>query len=274
MTMTSATDTAPAATGTVAGSAAVGLPRRSWVEHVMGLPISVHVRGDAATSAGVERAVCTLYESLRQVDERFSPYRPDSEVSAIRRGEPPTSSAELLEIRALCAEARRRTDGAFDAELPGGFDPSGLVKGWAVERATGPLREAAAGSDWLVNAGGDILLHAEPGRSWQVGVEDPGNLNRTLRTFALSHGAIATSGDARRGAHITDPRTGRPADSGMLSATVIAPTLLRADVYATAAYVRGLASLPWLVRERGVRVLFVRADGSRVSTLSHPKDRS
>jgi thiamine biosynthesis lipoprotein len=242
------------------------LPRRAWVEQVMGLPISVHVRGDAALSPNVDRAVLELFESLRRADQRFSTYRADSEVSGRRRGQAARPSADMLEVLALCDQARALTRGAFDADLPGGFDPSGLVKGWAVERATGPLREAAGGSDWLVNAGGDILLHAKAGRTWRVGIEDPRSPDRTLRALSLSRGAIATSGHARRGAHITDPRTGRAADGAVLSATVVAPTLLRADVYATAAYVHGVQALPWLGRADGARILLVRADGSLLST--------
>jgi thiamine biosynthesis lipoprotein len=243
---------------------ATTLPRRAWVEQVMGLPVSVHVRGAAAGSPLVAHAVSELYRSLHRDDERFSTYRAGSEVSALRRGELPTPSPDLQAVLRLCAQARERTGGAFDADLPGGFDPAGLVKSWAVERAAAALRDAAAGSDWLVNAGGDILLHAEAGRAWLVGVEDPRDPARTLRAFRLSHGAIATSGSAHRGAHITDPRTGQPARTGLLSATVLAPTLLWADVYATAAYVRGDDALRWLGGIPGVRALLVRPDGTQV----------
>jgi thiamine biosynthesis lipoprotein len=250
------------------------LPRRAWVEQVMGLPVSIHVRGDAAMSPTVERAVAEVYARLRRADERFSTYRWDSEVSALRRGEVAEPSPEMAEVLALCAEARERTGGAFDADLPGGFDPSGLVKGWAVERASAPLREAASGSDWLANAGGDILLRAGDGRTWQVGIEDPRDPTRTVRTFSLASGAIATSGHARRGAHITDPRTKTAVDNDVLSATVLAPTLLWADVYATAAYVRGLESLTWLGRTGGTSVLLVRRDGSLVSTSATETPRA
>jgi thiamine biosynthesis lipoprotein len=234
----------------------------------MGLPVSVHVRGDAAPSAPVARAVAELYRSLRRDDERFSTYRPGSEVCALRRGELAVPSPDLREVRRLCDEARERTGGAFDADLPAGFDPSGLVKGWAVERAVAPLRVAAAGSDWLVNAGGDILLHAEGGRGWLVGVEDPRDPATTLGTVRLNRGAIATSSGAHRGAHITDPRTGGPARSGVLAATVAAPTLLWADVYATAAYVRGAQALGWLRGIHGVRAMLVREDGTLVATAN------
>ena len=261
--MTTAT---PATPGTVPADQ---LPRRAWVEQVMGLPVSVHVRGEHAHSTLVEQAVRQVYRSLREADARFSTYRSDSEVSALRRGEGIEPSDDMLEVLALCAQARARTGGVFDADLPGGFDPSGLVKGWAVERAAEPLRELAVGNDWLVNAGGDIVLHAEAGRTWRVGVEDPRDPSRTLSTFSLSHGAIATSGHLRRGDHIIDPRTGRPAERSVLSATVLGPSLLWADVDATAAYVRGEESLGWAGRMPGSTLLLVRSDGSLVSTRPH-----
>jgi FAD:protein FMN transferase len=239
------------------------LPRRAWVEQVMGLPVSVHVRAAGAHSPAVAAAVAEFYRRLHRDDRRFSTYRPDSEVSALRRGELPEPSQDLRTVLELCQRAKERTGGAFDADLPGGFDPGGLVKGWAVERAAATLRDAVGGGDWLVNAGGDILLHAAPGRTWVVGVEDPRDPARTLLALALSAGAVATSGPARRGAHITDPRTGRPVGPGLLSATVLADTLLCADVCATAAYVLGAGGLT----ELGVRGLLVREDGSQLSTL-------
>lgn len=257
---------APLAPGPVLVRSDDELPRRAWVEQVMGLPVSIHVRGPAAHATPTERAVSDIFTQLHEVDRRFSTYRADSEVSARRGGAAGPPSPELGRVLALCEEARRRTRGAFDADLPSGFDPSGLVKGWALERAARHLADAAHGSDWLVNGGGDITLHAEPGRTWQVGIEDPRDPSRTLRTFALADGAIATSGCGRRGAHIIDPATGQPARGTLLSATVLAPSLLWADVYATAAYVDGVESLSWLTPLGPLEVLLVRADGSLVST--------
>src|SRR3954453_17080997 len=102
--------------------------RRAWVEQVMGLPVSVHVRGPEADDPETGRLVQLVFASLRADDRRFSTYRPDSEVSRLRSGEAVAPSDHMLTALDLCAEARRRTDGAFDARLPGGFDPSGLVK--------------------------------------------------------------------------------------------------------------------------------------------------
>jgi FAD:protein FMN transferase len=221
------------------------LPRRAWVQQVMGLPVSVHVRGSAlgddddGARDGVETAVAELFAELRRLDARFSTYRADSEVSLLRAGGRAAPSPLLAEVQQLCAVARGATGGAFDADLPGGWDPSGLVKGWAVERAVAPLRVvcAALGLDWLVDAGGDVLLRAVDGRTWSVGVEDPADPSRLLGSLRLRDGAVATSGSAHRGAHIVDPATGAPATTAV-QATVVGPSLLWADVFATAAVVK------------------------------------
>lgn len=253
-------------TGPGAGPAALPLfgeaaseadhPRRAFVTQVMGLPLSVHVRGPAASGPDVEEAVESAFTSLRLDDELFSTWKPDSLISRVRRGEVALqdSGPLLLEVAELCDEARRRTRGAFSAWLPGRdgipeFDPTGLVKGWAVQRAFHALtaRLAAVGShDLLISAGGDVVLGCArtdtPG--WVVAVEDPRDRSRALLTLRMRAGAVATSGTAARGQHIINPESGRPA-AGLLSATVVGPDMLWADVYATAAFVDGSESAAW-----------------------------
>ena len=230
--------------------------RRSWVEQIMGMPISVHLRSSepgAALSPAVELAVAEVFDDLRWVDETFSTYRPSSEVMRLNRGEltADESHPAVQEVIALCEEARRRTDGAFDAHLPGPegtrwFDPSGLVKGWAVERAALHLA-TLVDVDHCVNAGGDVTIgstSATPG-PWRIGVEDPLDLTRMIAVFELTEGAVATSGRTHRGLHIIDPATGAPAGR-LLTATVLGASLMWADVYATAAVVKGDAAIGWL----------------------------
>lgn len=238
-------------------------PRRAFVEQIMGLPISVHVRGPKARGPEVAGAVTELFTALRADDERFSTWKPASPVSRIRRGEMSLEDADprILEVAALCEEATRRTGGAFSAWLPGpdgepAFDPSGLVKGWAVEQAFDALVErldrlgAAEGfgaHDVLVSAGGDVAVQCARTDTpdWRIGIEDPRDRRRILLSVPLRRGAVATSGTAARGQHILDPTTGRP-PAGLLSATVIGPRLTWADVYATAAFVRGRDAATWI----------------------------
>lgn len=222
-------------------------PRRVWVEQIMGMPISIHVRGSAdAVAAEVETAVAQAFSHLRRVDGVFSTWRADSELMRLRRGGLAETDGHpwLREVRALCEEAEVRTGGLFSATRRGVdgtavYDPTGLVKGWAVEGAARHL-SLVPGTAFCLNAGGDIVAGA--GRRageltpWRIGVEDPRDRSRVAATIDLTVGGVATSGAAARGAHIVDPRTGRPVERAG-SATVTGPSLLWADVWATAVFV-------------------------------------
>lgn len=239
--------------GSASGEAAADLPRKAWVEQIMGMPISVHLRGPDPVGAGSE-AVQAVFAQLREVDRVFSTWKADSEVSRLQRGELDVTQCapEVREVVQLCAEAKERTEGWFDAWLPGPnggprrFDPTGLVKGWAIERA-GDLLAAVPEHDFLINAGGDITVgcHRTDTPPWTIGIENPADRSRLVATAPLRTGGVATSGTAARGAHILDPTTGLPA-TALGSVTVIGPSLMWADVYATAAFARGPACADWL----------------------------
>jgi thiamine biosynthesis lipoprotein len=217
--------------------------------------------------------VALVFAALAADDAMFSTYRADSTVSAIRRGELRLNVAgpRVREVAALCDEAARRTGGAFSAWRPGPdgkptFEPSGLVKGWAVEQAFDVLSERLAElgpHDLLINAGGDIAVRCDRADTpdWRIGIEDPRERARMLRVLDLRNGAVATSGTAARGPHIVHPTTGAPAE-GLLSATVIGPSLLWADVYATAAFVDGPDAVHWLSRLPGYVAELVGLDGT------------
>lgn len=252
----------------LAAVVAGGGERRAWVEQVMGMPVSVHARGDGARSGAVDDAVRTVFAELRRLEAIFSTYRPESQVSRVQRGELALDAcdAEVREVRRLCEVARVLTDGAFDAWLavpgrPGVFDPTGLVKGWAVARAARALDDVAEVA-FAVGAGGDILLRpGAAGREWLIGIEDPRDRARVLATAPVSDGAVATSGTSARGLHIVDPRTGSRAME-VLSATVVGPSLVWADVFATAAVAHGRSAVDWVRGLHGTSGLLVLADGT------------
>ena len=217
----------------------------------MGMPMSIHLRGPGASSVAAEAAVTMAYDELRRADALFSTYRHDSDVSRINAGTLVLADAyaDVRAVAALCETARERTAGAFDARLPapgGGtwFDPSGLVKSWAAERAFVALA-ALDGCDAYLGAAGDIVVQTQFSAPWRVGIEDPGDPSRILDVVELTAGAVATSGISRRGPHLIDPRTGSPADA-LLAVTVVGPSLLWADVYATAACAYGDDAMGWL----------------------------
>ena len=235
-----------------AGAAEPGLQsmvpmRRAWVEQVMGLPISVHVRAVDTAREDIAVGVRRVFGHLRLVDRVFSTWRADSDLLRLQHGEvePDEAHPWLAEVTDLCLEAEEVTDGLFSgwrSRVDGRrvFDPTGLVKGWGVAGAAAHL-EVLDEIDWCIGAGGDLAAGTGRGMvdmtpTWRIGIEDPRDRRRIADVITLSRNAVATSGSAARGAHIVDPATGSPIDR-IGSATVIGPDLMWADVWATAAFV-------------------------------------
>lgn len=171
----------------------------------------------------------------------------------------------------LGAAAEEESAGAFSVWLPGAnrrrrLDPSGVVKGWAVERAAEHLR-ALADTDFCLSAGGDMTCRTlDPSSGpWRIGVEDPADSSRILAVIPVFTGAVATSGTAHRGQHLVDARSGRP-PAEVASVIVVAGSLTSADIDATAAYAQGEEAARWLETRPGRSALVVWTDG-RTTTV-------
>ena len=235
----------------------------------MGTVFSIDVRAPGCPPAAVADAVGWLH----WVDATFSTYQPQSQLSRLARGElsPTECAPEMTEILTRCAELEHEADGYFSAYATGQLDPSGLVKGWAIQRVSDRLR-AAGSRNHCVNGGGDVQCvgQAAPNRPWRVGIADPHQPGQILGTVVADQGvdglspalAVATSGSAERGAHITDPRT-RLAATALASVTLIGRDLGTTDAYATAAFAMGERAPAWIEARPGHRGLVVFADGRR-----------
>ncbi|MEU1624557.1 FAD:protein FMN transferase [Streptomyces sp. NPDC020096] len=222
---------------------------------------------DIACDGGprVRSAIEAAVASLHTADAVFSTYRPDSQLSRLARGELDLAQcdAEVAEVLRLCERARERTDGWFSAGYAGGLDPTGLVKGWAVERAARMIADAGA-PGVCVNGGGDIQLlgEPEPGQPWRVGIAHPlrpGELATVVE--GAEELAVATSGTAERGCHVLDPRSGRPPVDAAASVTVVARSLTDADAWATAAFAMGARARRWLEGLPAAEAFGVTAEG-------------
>jgi thiamine biosynthesis lipoprotein len=232
------------------------------VEHVMGMPISLALRGRHAGDAHGDAAWAAALEVLRAADRTFSTYRADSVISRMNRGVPVDTPPEVADVLAIGAAAERSSGGAFALRRDGVLDPSGVVKGWAAERAAVALA-ALPDTDFCLSAGGDITCRTgDPAAApWRIGIEDPRDPTRIVAVVPIRTGAVATSGTAHRGAHIVDARTGR-APGGLASVTVVGRSLTAVDVDATAAFALGADGERWLTT-RGHRAAFVvRTDGT------------
>lgn len=219
----------------------------------MGTVVTFDVRGpEAIAGTALDDAVAWLHE----VDARFSPFKPDSEIS--RLGDGTLTEAETHpDVRAVLAMADALavdSEGAFDVRHwrdDGRVDPCGLVKGWSIQVAADRLAAAGLGA-FAINAGGDIAARGGPLPEvpWRVGIRHPDRPDRVAAVLTVRDRAVATSAAYERGAHIRDPRTGRT-PSGVRSLTVVGPDLTWADAYATTGYVMGLAGLDWVAAHDG-----------------------
>ncbi len=240
-----------------------------YVDHVMGMPISLALRGRHADDTTARAAWAEVMATLRWVDLVFSTYRPRSCVSRLARGEVTVEDCppEVAEVLALGDRAEQQSGGAFSVRRrdPHGhrvLDPSGVVKGWAVERAAEHLRAVEA-TDFCLSAGGDLVCRTlEPSAPpWRIGIEHPTDPTRLVAVVPVRTGAVATSGTSHRGQHLVDARTG-DAPSEVAAVTVVGSSLTWVDIEATAAYALGPEAARWL-RARPRRTgLVVWKDGS------------
>lgn len=238
------------------------------VEPVMGTVASFRVVRGAVATPVVQEAIRAACDVLHHVDRVFSTWQPTSPLSRHRRGEVDFEDlpAEVAVVAEACAAARAASRGWFDPwRLPGGFDPTGLVKGWAVERAV--ERVAASGAPGgMVNAGGDLAVWGQPagGERWTVAIRHPAHDDAAAGIVAVGS-AIATSGEYERGAHLWDPFAGR-SRCRVSSATVVGPSLAMADALATALAVAGSPGLEFVAGTDGYEGLVIEPGGTGRAT--------
>ena len=238
------------------------LPRRVRVEHIMGTAISIDLRDVGVDGELVDAAFAWLHD----VDARFSPYKPDSEISRMGRGELLLDEchADVAEVLSVCEDLRVQTGGLFNAwswRADGRLDPSGVVKGWAVERAA-QLLERAGGRNFCINAGGDIVVRGNPerGRPWRIGIRHPRQATAVAAVVRATDLAVATSGSYERGEHVLDARSGLP-PRGLMSMTVVGPSLTVADAYATIGFAMGNAGVAWVAAQPGYAPYAITSEG-------------
>ncbi len=238
---------------------------------VMGTVATVEV-GSVGVGIDVDRLIDEAFAWLREVDERFSTYRHDSEVNRLQRGDVRyhDCSEDLRDVLQRCADHWGKTDGYFDVYAGGRLDPSGFVKGWAVQVASERLSGAGV-VNHLVDAGGDIQTRGRPlcADRWEIGIRHPWDPRSTCWVIAGTGLAVATSGTYERGPHVINPRTGQPART-LRSVTVVGRDLGVADAYATAAVAMGPAAETWLASLTGYESGVVMEDGTCLRSAGFP----
>jgi thiamine biosynthesis lipoprotein len=204
---------------------------------------------------------------LHEADRVFSLYKPESPLSALARGETSVAKCppEVSAVWEVCEAWEKKTGGYFKSFTPQNtFDPSGLVKTWAAQKAIDALLISGV-TDFTLNAGGDIWLSDELTRDtdWKVGISKPVSIAdqdagvlAVLNLRGTEYRAVCTSGSAERGNHIW-----HTTEHELVQVTVIANDLVTADVWATAAFAEGPRCIERFEKLEGVDVLVIYSDG-------------
>ena len=232
----------------------------------MGMPVILEVIDTHATKETFEG----IFNYFTEVDERFSTYKNTSEVMRFNRGEITERdlSAEMREVLALAERTREETDGYFNiAKSDGTIDPSGIVKGWAIQKAAEKLR-AHSFKNFYLEIGGDIQTagtNAE-GKEWRVGIRNPFTRDEIVKTLYPRASGIATSGTYARGAHIYNPHEPETSPGELVSITVVGKNILEADRFATAAFAMGKRGLLFIENLPGFEAYGI--DPSGIATMT------
>jgi thiamine biosynthesis lipoprotein len=238
----------------------------------MGMPVTVELV-DTAT----QEVIDAVFDFFQSVDDRFSTYKAASEISRINSHQIPVEKAsqEMQLIFSLAEQTKQATYGYFDIEHEGLLDPSGIVKGWAIQQAADMLRRQGF-ENFYVDAGGDIQAcgHNREGQPWRAAIRNPFNFHEIVKVVSVSDAGIATSGTSIRGQHIYNPKQVIDRRSGMediVSLTVIGPNVYEADRFATAAFAMGRAGIYFIEGLEGFEGYLIDVKGQATFTTGFDK---
>lgn len=205
---------------------------------LMDMPVTVEIAESSVTPEPFD----TVYDYFTYIDNTFSPFKKDSELTAINEKRIPRDawSRDMKTIFNLAEETKKQSGGYFDIRHNGTYDPCGIVKGWAIYRAAGLLKGMGF-RNYYIEAGGDIQTSGvnENGKPWRIGIRNPFRTAGIIKVLAVSDLGIATSGTYERGKHIYNPMEGNDSAEEIVSLTVIGPDIYEADRFATAAFAMG-----------------------------------
>lgn len=231
---------------------------------IMGMPITIEVVDVAITQDDIDK----VFAYFVSVDESFSTYKATSEISKINRGELSATaySENMKTILALSAQTKKDTDGYFDIQHNGLYDPSGIVKGWAIQNAADMLK-AWGFRNFYIDAGGDVQVAGrKDGNLWRIGIRNPFNRYENVKVLALTERGVATSGTAIRGQHIYNPHNRNTSLLDVVSITVIGPNIYEADRFATAAFAMGKKGIQFIENLAGFEGYMIDAQARATFT--------
>ena len=237
----------------------------------MGMPITIEIVGSNVS----EDIFDEIFHYFDWVEKKFSIYKADSEIVKINRGEIKKEdyTPEMKEVFELSEETKKATKGYFDIEYQAGqYDPSGLVKGWAIYKASQILKNKGY-ENFYVEAGGDVQVCGKNKESqdWQIGIRNPFKQEEIIKVVALSGLGMATSGTYVRGQHIYNPYQKEEPILEIVSLTVIGSDVYEADRFATAVFAMGKEGIKFIEKLPNLEGYMIDKDGIAIMTSGFNK---
>lgn len=238
----------------------------------MGMDVIVEIVDSHVTDEIFEK----IFSFFRAVDERFSPFKPESELSRMNQGKISVDdcSEDMKEVLRLSEDTKRISKGYFDIMKPDGVcDTCGMVKGWAIWKASCILTDAGF-RNFYVEAGGDIQTSGtdSSGQKWSIGIRNPFKPeSEIVKVLSLSGEGIATSGSYAKGAHIYDPHKKEYVDGNIVSFTVVGPNVYEADRFATAGFAMQEKGVEFIESLSGLEAYSINSGGIATMTSGFEK---
>jgi thiamine biosynthesis lipoprotein len=234
----------------------------------MGMPITIEI-----VNCHDKKLFLKIFDFFRQIDKKFSPYKPNSEVTLINKKRLTVNQAslEMRKILKLASQTHQQTHGYFDIYKNGQLDPSGIVKGWAILEAAKLLKKSGQ-RNFYIEAGGDIQLSGKNrrGEKWKVGIKNPFSQTEIVKVLNLNTEGVATSGIYERGEHIYNPKD-QVITGDIVSLTVVSHNIYEADRFATAAFAMGEAGISFINSQKGLEAYAIRKNGRAIFTQNFDK---
>lgn len=214
---------------------------KTYVLKRMNMPFTIAFVRDGFDEILVDvlnQIVNEIDKYLQNVEEKFSPFLSASLVSRHTDiGEELQDDffdIEYQEVYSRSIIAKKETHGLFDPFFDGKYNPTGFVKGWAIENAfmkyIKPLIDNNILEAGAINGAGDMQVGTRLGSnfSWKIGIENPEDKEKIIAKYSIKNGAVATSGLSKRGRHIKSDN-----DINHIQVTVVGTYLSEVDVLAT-----------------------------------------
>ncbi len=237
------------------------------IELIMGMPVIIQI-----VDKTNETAFKKVFDYFKYIDEKFSPYKAQSEVTKIndKRIKKKNASEEMKLILKLSKKTKEETDGYFDIYNGKFFDPSGIVKGWAIYNAS-KILDKLGYKNYCIEAGGDIQTKGlnYDNKKWAIGIRNPFNLNEIVKIVYLSGEGVATSGIYERGNHIYNP-IGNVINE-VVCLTVVGKNIYEADRFATAAFAMGEKGINFIEKNNFLEGYMIKSNGIATMTRGFEK---